>query len=165
MKAMKIFAAIAVAGALSACSGSDTVRDMVGETYTDNNYSSGAKPSPAVPTGLGVGVVQNIYLKPGSKTKSGAVPPVGYTNQWWTDPETNCEYSRATYGGQVSWTLILNPPGKPLAKASCMKHFVSEGPLVPGYRHVGNGNYVYDKATDPLLQPRPMMSMDVDKWD
>jgi hypothetical protein len=153
MNFMKPICAVLLAASVAACSSG-------GHTNVDPNYSSGAKPSPEIPTGLGVDVVKEIYLKPGSKRKSGATPPKGYKGQWWTDPETNCEYSRGGFGGQVNWTLILNPPGKPFAKSSCMKHFVTEGPLVPGYRHVGNGKYFYDKSTDPLLQSRPMMPMD-----
>ncbi len=156
MKTLKIFGGLAILGLLAACSGGSP-GGFAGETYRDApGIHQQGYINPAQPTGLGVKKAKEIRRDPNMFKKSGSVPPVGYQGQWWTDPDTGCEYSRAGFAHQVNWTLIMNPPGKPMALASCVKHFISEGPVLPGYRHVGGDRYVYDAGLDPLLNPDKM---------
>ncbi|NDV50188.1 hypothetical protein [Salipiger sp. PrR003] len=57
--------------------------------------------------------------------KAGAVPGVFHRGEMWTDPDTQCVYSRTGRRTETAWSLVINPPGKPKADPSCQRYFVT----------------------------------------
>lgn len=119
--------ALALAGltVLSACGGSDRgvwpidVSDRFGKA-TDQKGANHAVPwsNPKYNTSE---YEPNNY----GAEKRGAKPPVDYLGQHWIDPDTQCLYSRAGRPTEVSWHLVLNPVGLPVASPKCQREFVT----------------------------------------
>ncbi len=62
-----------------------------------------------------------IISTQGAGGTGGAMPPAGYTGQWFTTPD-GCSYSRTQAPGYpVQWMLVVNPKhiGQPNAHSRC----------------------------------------------